>query len=214
MLKKKNNKNDCYRIVLTGGPGGGKTTAADLFRREVGEKVVIVPETATLLYLGGFPRSTDIDARKSAQLAIYQVQKGLEDTTAAQYPDRILLCDRGSIDGAAYWPGGHGDFFKALGTTIEREMQRYHAILFFETAAVGGISIEGGNRTRTETLDQALELNHNLKRIWSKHPNFHFVAHEKSFFKKMANGLHKLETILDELTDGKFTNDKIVPAFS
>ena len=27
------------RIVLTGGPGGGKT-AADLFRREIGERVV------------------------------------------------------------------------------------------------------------------------------------------------------------------------------
>ncbi|MCZ7627937.1 MAG: hypothetical protein M5U19_02030 [Microthrixaceae bacterium] len=25
------------KIVLTGGPGGGKTTAADLFRREIGE---------------------------------------------------------------------------------------------------------------------------------------------------------------------------------
>ena len=32
------------RIVLTGGPGGGKRTAADLFRREIGERVVIVPE--------------------------------------------------------------------------------------------------------------------------------------------------------------------------
>ena len=30
------------RIVLTGGPGGGKTTAADLFRREIGERVVVV----------------------------------------------------------------------------------------------------------------------------------------------------------------------------
>jgi hypothetical protein len=30
---------DCCRIVLTGGPGGGKTTAADLFRREIGERV-------------------------------------------------------------------------------------------------------------------------------------------------------------------------------
>jgi hypothetical protein len=35
------------RIVLTG--GGGKTTAADLFRRQIGERVVIVPEAATLL---------------------------------------------------------------------------------------------------------------------------------------------------------------------
>jgi len=34
-----------------GGPGGGKTTAADLYRREIGEGVVIVPEAATLLYM-------------------------------------------------------------------------------------------------------------------------------------------------------------------
>ncbi len=45
------------RIVLTGGPGGGKTTAADLFRREIGDRVVIVPEAATILFQGGFPRS-------------------------------------------------------------------------------------------------------------------------------------------------------------
>ena len=31
-----------FRVVLTGGPGGGKTTAADLFRREIGKKVVIL----------------------------------------------------------------------------------------------------------------------------------------------------------------------------
>ena len=47
------------RIVLTGGPGGGKTTAADLFRRELGERVVVVPESATILFGGGFPRAGD-----------------------------------------------------------------------------------------------------------------------------------------------------------
>lgn len=50
----------CCRIVLTGGPGAGKTTAADLYRRQIGEDVVVVPEAATLLHLGGFPRSNDI----------------------------------------------------------------------------------------------------------------------------------------------------------
>ena len=44
----------CSRIVLTGGPGGGKTTAADLFRREIGDRVVLVPEAATILFQGGF----------------------------------------------------------------------------------------------------------------------------------------------------------------
>ena len=89
------------RIVLTGGPGGGKTTAADLFRREMGEAVVIVPEAATMMFTGGFPRYPEHDAVRSAQLAIYHVQRNLEDIQATRYPDRILLCDRGTIDGAA-----------------------------------------------------------------------------------------------------------------
>ena len=38
------NENGRCRIVLTGRPGGGKRPAADLFRREIGGRVVIVPE--------------------------------------------------------------------------------------------------------------------------------------------------------------------------
>src|SRR6187549_2463966 len=93
------------RIVLTGGPGGGKTTAADMFRREIGERVVIVPEAATILFQGGFPRSRQSCALKHAQTAIFHVQRRLEDVQAVQYPNRVLLCDRGTVDGAAYWPG-------------------------------------------------------------------------------------------------------------
>ncbi|MGZ5970702.1 MAG: AAA family ATPase, partial [Polyangiales bacterium] len=103
------------RIVLTGGPGGGKTTAADLFRREIGERVVVVPESATLLFSGGFPRSREVHARKSAQRAIYHVQRNLEDVQSARYSQRILLCDRGTIDGAAYWPDNPAAFFDAVG---------------------------------------------------------------------------------------------------
>src|SRR3954468_19838014 len=91
------------RIVLTGGPGGGKTTAADLLRRELGSRVVIVPESATILFAGGFPRPAHLDANRSAQSAIFHVQRNLEDVQSALYPDRVLLCDRGTLDGAAYW---------------------------------------------------------------------------------------------------------------
>src|SRR6186713_3021067 len=84
------------RIALTGGPGGGKTTAADLFRREIGERVVIVPESATILFAGGFPRSPQLDAQRAAQRAIFHVQRNLEDVQSALFPDRILLCDRGT----------------------------------------------------------------------------------------------------------------------
>src|SRR6476659_1791324 len=110
------------RIVLTGGPGAGKTTAADLFRREIGERVVVVPEAATLPFSGGFPRVTEAQARRSTQSAIYHLQKNLEDVQSARFPERILLCDRGTVDGAAYWPEEPAAFFAALGTTEAEEL--------------------------------------------------------------------------------------------
>lgn len=188
----------CCRIVLTGGPGGGKTTAADLYRREIGEQVVIVPESATILYSGGFPRSGEIGVRVATQRAIYHVQLNLEDAQAAHYHSRVLLCDRGTIDGAVYWPGHHEEFFNDLGTSLEKELTRYDAVIFFETAAVGGITIEGGNRTRIESIEQAVLIDQKLKALWSKHPNFVFVPHEKSFIKKVNSGLRELAKIVDQ----------------
>jgi len=187
------------RIVLTGGPGGGKTTAADLFRREIGERVVVVPESATLLFSGGFPRTAEPTARASAQCAIYHVQRGLEDVQSARYPDRILLCDRGTVDGAAYWPAGAQDFFTAVGSSEERELSRYDAVIFFETAAAGGLSVEGGNPTRIESNAEALELDQRLRALWSKHERFVVVPHHPSFVKKILFGLSALEKLVAQL---------------
>ena len=190
--------NKCCRVVLTGGPGGGKTTAADLFRREIGDEVVIVPESATLLYSGGFPRIGEDDVRRATQQAIYHVQINLEDAQSAHFKSRVLLCDRGTIDGAAFWPGEADSFFEQLGTSLEEQYRRYDAVLFFETAAVGGISIEGGNPIRIESLEEALEIDRKLKSLWSKHPNFVFIAHNRSFLKKITVGLSELAKIVEK----------------
>jgi predicted ATPase len=188
------------RIVVTGGPGGGKTTAAELFRREIGERVVIVPEAATLLFSGGFPRRAESSARRSAQQAIYHVQRNVEDVQQVAFPGRILLCDRGTVDGAAYWPDEDGDFFAALGTTLEAELARYDAAIFFESAAVGGMRIEGGNPTRVESNEVAARLDARLRDLWSRHQRFFFVPHDHSFFKKITLGLAALESIVGQLS--------------
>ena len=185
---------------MTGGPGGGKTTAADLFRREIGERVVVVPEAATLLFSGGFPRSDQPHARRSAQSAIYHVQTELENVQSALYPDRVLLCDRGTVDGAAYWPEEDGcDFFTTVGTTHARELSRYDAVLFFESAADGGMPVEGGNPIRIESQAQAAALDRRLRDLWSSHPNFHVVPHQPSFVKKIISGLELLEEVANGL---------------
>jgi predicted ATPase len=187
------------RVVVTGGPGGGKTTAADLFRRELGERVVIVPEAATILFSGGFPRSSDQDAQRAAQTAIFHVQRNLEDVQSARFPDRILLCDRGTADGAAYWPGEPVGFFRHMGTTLDQELQRYDAVVFFETAAAGGMAIEGGNPIRNESNEQALILDRKLREIWGRHPRFVFVPNSSSFFQKITFGLASLQSIVAQL---------------
>ena len=195
----KTNGHHRCRIVLTGGPGGGKTTAADLFRREIGERVVIVPEAATLIFSGGFPRYSEPSAVLAAQHAIYHVQRNLENVQCAQYPDRILLCDRGTVDGAAYSPDPHEAFFGTLNTSLEQELARYDGVIFFESAAVGGMGIEGGNPIRNESLDEAVRLDSRLRELWSQHPRFIVVRHNPSFFKKISYGLAELETMVSDL---------------
>lgn len=186
------------RIVLTGGPGGGKTTAADLLRRELGSRIVVVPEAATILFAGGFPRSEQWDANRAAQSAIFHVQRNLEDVQSALFPERVLLCDRGTVDGAGYWYDGEEAFFHHVGTTLDAELARYDAVVFFETAAVAGLSIEGGNPVRNETLSQAVALDARLRKLWQRHPRFTLVPHSTSFLKKIVGALGVLEALVDD----------------
>ncbi len=190
------------RIALTGGPGGGKTTAADLFRRELGDAVILVPEAATLLFGGGFPRRSDAASCRATQSAIFSVQRALEDIQSASWPERILLCDRGTIDGAAYWPaedGGALGFFTSAGTTLEAELARYDAVIFFQSAATGGMSIDGGNPVRSESQREAALLDDKLLALWSQHERFVLVPHKASFFKKITFGLAAIESIVAQL---------------
>ena len=166
-------------------------------RREVGERIVIVPEAATMLFSGGFPRQKEFHARRSAQTAIYHVQRNLEDSHSATYPDRILLCDRGTLDSTVYWPNdGNGNFYESMQTTLEAELARYDAVIFFETAAVGNLSIEGGNPIRTESIAEAVDLDRRLQEIWGQHPNFNFIPHESSFLRKLQVAIEKLQSFL------------------
>lgn len=183
------------KIVLTGGPGGGKSTAAFLLKRELGSKIIIVPEAATALYATGFPRSEKPETLKQSQRVIFELQQGMEESYATEYPKHLLLCDRGTPDGAVFWPDGISDFFRAMGTSLERELARYDAVIFLETAAAGGLDIKGGNPFRTENLAEALTLDQRLKEIWSKHPRFHFVAHDASFLAKITHALKIIRSL-------------------
>lgn len=194
-----NNLNIKKRIVLTGGPGGGKTTAIDLIRREFAGKLAIVPESATMIFSGGIERAENDDVLRAQQTAIFNLQKNLEDIQRATFPDCVILCDRGSLDGLSYWPGSEEDFFKSMNSDLETELNRYDAVIFFETAAKSGESIRSNNPIRNESEQAAIELDDKLQAIWSRHPNFNLVSSSESFIRKVMFGIMTVENVIGQI---------------
>lgn len=187
------------RIVLTGGPGGGKTTALDLFRRELKGKIASVPEAATMIFSGGIERTSDDKVTCAQQIAIFNLQRNLEDIQRQKYPDRLILCDRGCLDGLAYWPGSDEDFFKTMNTSLNDELDRYDAVIFFETAARSGQEIKSNNPIRNESEEKAILLDEQLQQIWSQHPNFYLVGSSESFIRKIMFGIMTIENVINKM---------------
>lgn len=185
------------RIAVTGGPGGGKSTVWRVLTAAQGDRVLAVPEVATLLFRHVFPQVESAPERCAVQRAIFRVQEELEQFYLARaQADQVLLCDRGSCDGAGYWPDGFDAFFSAMGTSWERELARYDAVLFLETAAVGGYAIHEGNETRSESLAEAVAVDARLRRVWERHACFVHIPHAADFAEKLARAQQALAALL------------------
>ncbi len=174
------------RIVLTGGPCAGKTTIADVLSRAFADSVIVIPETASLLISGGFPRWDDVSCLSAFQTSIYNVQIQVEKAYASHHPGTHLVMDRGTVDGAAYWPKGPEDFFRTMGTTEAVEMARYHKVIYLECAAAEDYeTYRSKNPSRNEGWSQAAKLDLATHRIWERHPNLHVVKSQTSFVDKV-----------------------------
>src|ERR1700733_10925571 len=129
------------RIVLTGGPGAGKTVISSRIAQRHGEQFVCVPEAGTQGYDALQTRwdRLDIAGRRDVQRRIFHLQIEQEDRLAAEHPQKILLLDRGTIDGAAYWPDGPDDYWRDLRTTSAEQFARYDSVIWLESSAVLGV---------------------------------------------------------------------------
>lgn len=183
------------RIVLTGGPGAGKTAVLEMMRKTLCEHVKVVPEAASIVFGGGFPRTQPLEARRAAQRAIFFIQRELESAVAANNVS-IALCDRGTVDGLAYWPGSD-DLWAAVGTTHSEQLGRYHAVIHLRTP-----TLESGynhqNALRVESAIQAAEIDARIAAAWAGHPQRYEVESSRDFMTKVARVIELVRRELPE----------------
>lgn len=187
---------DTRRVVLTGGPGAGKTAVLELVRATACRHVRVLPEAASIVFGGGFPRRDPSEERRAAQRAIFHVQRELEALGEAEGA-AILLCDRGTLDGLAYWPGDPADLWAAVHSSLEAELQRYAAVIHLRTPTAGE-GYNHGNPIRTESAQAAALIDARIADVWSDHPQVTTIPASDDFLVK-ANAA--LEVIGSELPD-------------
>ncbi|KAF0247077.1 MAG: hypothetical protein FD180_16 [Planctomycetota bacterium] len=184
-------------VVLTGGPGAGKTAVLEVIRKNFCEHVAVLPEAASILFGGGFPRRNGLPARKAAQRAIARVQIELERLHLEEGTAAVVLCDRGVLDALAYWPGDDADLWRDLGTTRESELRRYAAVIHLRVPGDG----EGyghSNPLRTESAVQAAAIDHRIAAAWKGHPRLTEIATTRDFLEKLRRSV---EAIRDEVPE-------------
>ncbi len=167
------------RIVLTGGPGSGKTVISAAIARANPDRIVAVPEAATQVYSATGTRwhLCEPELKRQLQRRIYQLQIEQEERYARENPDKLLLLDRGTIDGSIYWPDGEAAYWSAMKTTLGKELARYDRVILLQSAAAIGI-YDGSesNSVRFENAAEAIASSEALEAAWGGHSRLTRVA--------------------------------------
>lgn len=180
-------RHDARLVVVTGGPGAGKTALLELARRDLCGHVALLPEAASIVYGGGFPRRTLDTNRRAAQRAIFRVQRELERDELEQGTCGLILCDRGTADASAYWPGDPAAFWGEVGSTLEAELSRYAAVLHLRTPPASEYNHR--NPLRIESAAEAARIDVRIAEAWAAHPRRFVVDHRPDFLEKVNEAM-------------------------
>lgn len=171
-------------VVVTGGPGAGKTAVLEMARRSFCKHIAILPEAAGIVFGGGFPRLASEVGRCASQRAIYHVQREMESAALGHASEIVVaLCDRGTIDGEAYWPRTPADYWASLDTQPDAELRRYSAVVHLRTPALEQ-GFDHSNPLRVESAEQAAALDAKIAGAWAGHPRRIEVASTTDFLQK------------------------------
>lgn len=198
------------KIVLTGGPCAGKSTAMSWIQNaftERGYKVLFIPETATELITGGVaPWTCGSNLDYQCCQMLLQIEKEQVFISAAESMDDekiLIVCDRGMMDNRAYMT--ELEFGVVLDRIKMNEIEvrdSYDAVFHLMSAANGASDIYlknvENNAARTETVEQAVELDNKLISAWTGHPHLRVIDNSTGFEDKMKRLISEISGFLGE----------------
>ncbi len=191
-------------VVLTGGPGAGKTAVLEMARRVFCGHVTILPEAASLLFAGGFPRHPTEAGRRAVQRGIFHIQREVERLAVEESHAAVALCDRGTIDGLAYWPDAPESFWHDLNVDPQSELSRYDAVIHLETPLANG-GYNNQNPLRSESAYEARIINDRILAAWKDHSRRSIVSSTTDFLDKAVTALKRIASELPTCCHGRST---------
>lgn len=196
------------KIVVTGGPCGGKSTAMTWIESNLskhGYKVLFIPETASELILGGVaPWTVNSNYEFQKALVSLQIQKERVFEMAARNMDDekiLIVADRGIADNKAYMTDEEFDrLCHELGGSEVSFRDTYDAVFHLVTAAQGAPKFYtlSNNQARTETPEQAIEMDQKVLSCWTGHPHLRVIDNSTDFNTKMKRLINEITQFLGE----------------
>ena len=196
------------KIVITGGPCAGKTTGMSWIQNALGSRgyrVLFVPETATELITGGVAPWTcgsNLDFQKCQVKLQLEKERIFHRAAESMKDEKILIvCDRGVLDNKAYMSEME---FQAVLNALDLDAvalrDDYDGVFHLVTAASGAeefYTLEN-NQARTETPEQARELDDKLIAAWTGHPHLRVIGNDVDFDSKMKRLIAEITSLLGE----------------
>ncbi|MBQ9116350.1 MAG: AAA family ATPase [Clostridia bacterium] len=202
-------KNEVTKIVLTGGPCAGKTTAMSKIQErftQLGYHVVFISETATELISGGISQATVAD-NYEFQRCLMRLQLERERIYCETVGDFALaskvlvVCDRGAMDNKAYMSdSGFSMLMSSLGVNEIEVRDGYDAVFHLVTAAKGAEEFYtlSNNKARSETVSEAAAKDDALIAAWTGHPHLRVIDNSTDFAGKMDRLIAEISSFLGE----------------
>lgn len=191
------------KIVLTGGPCAGKTSALCYLCEKLsayGVSVITVSEQATsLMQQGKTPESMGSSAFHSLLFKNQLEEENSAEALAKQSAYALIICDRGLLDSRAYVSQEEFDRYAAAhGMNEESIRNRYDAVFHLVTAADGAEEHYNfsANTVRSEDLSRARQIDSSLLALWTGAAHLRVIDNSTDLSGKLDRLLQEVLSVI------------------